>query len=105
MQQPLRLPALTATLIASLTLGGCFNKISGTFKDSNNVLSLDFNGKGTVYAKIVGIPVMGSYEEKDNKIIIKGPEGDMFIDVVDANTLSASHPLSTLTGELTLKRQ
>jgi len=48
---------------------------------------------------------VGDFEEKDNKIIIKNKEGDMFIDIIDATTLSMTHPLSAFTGELRLKRQ
>jgi hypothetical protein len=94
-----------AAFVLLLLLGGCLRKVSGTYQDSGNHVSLDFHNDGKVYAKVFGVPVVGSYEEKDNKIIIKQGQGDMLIDIVDSNTLSMSHPLSAVMGELQLKRQ
>lgn len=92
-------------LAISLALSGCLRRISGTYRDSSNLVSLDFHQDGKVYAKVFGVPMVGDYEEKDNKIIFKGDEGDIFIDIIDSKTLSMSHPLSSFTGEVQLKRQ
>ena len=99
------LVGLGLTVLLTVVLTGCLRKVSGTYKDATNSVPLEFHGDGKVYAKIFGVPVVGSYEEKDGKIIFKGAEGDVFIDIVDAEILSMSHPLSPLTGELQLKRQ
>ncbi|MEB3354969.1 MAG: hypothetical protein VKM34_12195 [Cyanobacteriota bacterium] len=69
------------------------------------MVSLDFHRDGKVYAKIFGVPMVGDYEEKGDKIIFKSDDGDVFIDIVDNDTLSMSHPLSPFTGEVTLRRQ
>jgi len=92
-------------LLLSLGLNGCLKRISGTYRDSTNVVSLDFQRDGKVYAKIFGVPMVGDYEERGNKIIFKNAEGDIFIDIIDNDTLSMSHPLSSFTGEVQLKRQ
>lgn len=97
-------PALVLVAVC-LSLSGCLNRISGTYRDSNNAVSLDFHRDGKVYAKVFGVPMVGDYEEKDNKIIFKNADGDMFIDIIDADTLSMSHPLSSFTGEIRLKRK
>jgi hypothetical protein len=68
-------------------------------------VSLDFNGKGTVYAKIFGATAVGSYQVKDDKVLFEREDGTMFIDIADGNTLSVSHAMSTFTGDLMLKRQ
>lgn len=105
-RRPQWIAALLAVLMAvSLGLGGCLRRISGTYRDSANLVSLDFQGDGKVYAKVFGVPMVGDYEEKGNKIVFKNAEGDMFIDIIDADTLSMSHPLSSFTGEIRLKRQ
>lgn len=96
---------LAIMLSLSLALSGCLRRISGTYRDSNNLVSLDFHRDGKVYAKVFGLPMVGDYEEKDNKIIFKNAEGDIFINIIDADTLSMSHPLSSFTGEIQLKRQ
>ena len=92
-------------LLLPLLLSGCLRRISGTYKDPASHVSLDFHRDGKVYAKVFGVSIVGDFEEKDNKIIIKNNEGDMFIDIIDADTLSMTHPLSAFTGELRLKRQ
>ncbi|MEB3271051.1 MAG: hypothetical protein VKJ44_05330 [Synechococcus sp.] len=100
-----RLGPLVLVLLLPLLLSGCLRRISGTYKDPASHVSLDFHRDGKVYAKVFGVPIVGDFEEKDNKIIIKNKEGDMFIDIIDATTLSMTHPLSAFTGELRLKRQ
>ena len=84
-----------AAELVPLLLTGCLRRISGTYKDASGQVSLEFHRDGKVYAKVFGVPMVGDFEEKDNKIIFKGPQGEMFIDIVDANTLSMSHPLKT----------
>ena len=103
-RRPRRL-RLLALLLVPLLLTGCLRRISGTYKDASGQVSLEFHRDGKVYAKVFGVPMVGDFEEKDNKILFKGPRGDLFIDIVDANTLSMSHPLSAFTGELRLIRQ
>lgn len=94
--------------VAALTLpllAGCIRKISGVYKDANNFVTLDFQPDGKVYSRFLGVPVVADYQERGNKIIFKGPEGDSFVDIVDANTLSIDHPLAEYTGKIELKRQ
>ena len=101
----IRLPLLATTALLLLLAGGCIRKVSGVYKDSKNIMSLDFQSDGKVYSRIMGVPVVSDYEESGNKIIFKGPEGDTFVDIVDANTLSIDHPFSEYTGRIELKKQ
>ena len=100
-----RKPVYVATALSLLLLGGCFNRVSGVYKDPRSVISLDFQSDGKVYARVMGVPVASDYQESGNKIIFKGPEGDTFVDIVDANTLSIDHPLAEYTGKIELKKQ
>ena len=100
-----RKPVYVATALSLLLLGGCFNRVSGVYKDPRSVISLDFQSDGKVYARVMGVPVVSDYQESGNKIIFKGPEGDTFVDIVDANTLSIDHPLAEYTGKIELKKQ
>ena len=105
MQPITRPPVVAATALVLLLLGGCMNRISGVYKDPSSVISLDFQSDGKVYARVMGVPVVSDYQESGNKIIFKGPEGDTFVDIVDANTLSIDHPLAEYTGKIELKKQ
>ncbi|WP_255020422.1 hypothetical protein [Cyanobium sp. WKJ7-Wakatipu] len=100
-----RYPLLATAALLLLLASGCIRKISGVYKDANNVMSLDFQPDGRVYSRIMGVPVVSNYEESGSKIIFKGPEGDAFVDIVDANTLSIDHPLAEYTGRIELKKQ
>ena len=102
-RRPTRL--LISAIICSLLLCACGKQITGTYKDANSNMSLDFKDDGKVYAKLVGLPVVMDYEERDDKIVVHGSEGDMFIDIIDNKTLSISHPLSSLTEEFLLIRE
>jgi hypothetical protein len=101
----IRRPFLTTMALLLLLVGGCIRKVSGVYKDSNNIISLDFQPDGKVYSRIMGIPVVSDYEESGSKIIFRGAEGDTFVDIVDANTLSIDHPLAEYTGKIELKKQ
>ena len=100
-----RKPVYVATALSLLLLGGCFNRVSGVYKDPRSVISLDFQSDGKVYARVMGVPVVSDYQESVNNIIFKGPEGYTFVDIVDANTLSIDHPLAEYTGKIELKKQ
>ena len=100
-----RHPVTAATAICLLLLGGCMQRISGIYKDSRNIISLDFQSDGKVYTRMMGVPVVSDYEESGNKIIFKGADGDTFVDIIDANTLSIDHPLAEYTGKIELKKQ
>ena len=105
MHSKTRYPVLATAALLLLLASGCIRKISGVYKDANNIMSLDFQSDGKVYSRIMGIPVVSDYEESGSKIIFKGPEGDTFVDIVDANTLSIDHPLAEYTGRIELKKQ
>lgn len=105
MHSKTRYPVLATAALLLLLASGCIRKISGVYKDANNIMSLDFQSDGKVYSRIMGIPVVSAYEESGSKIIFKGPEGDAFVDIVDANTLSIDHPLAEYTGRIELKKQ
>ena len=100
-----RHPVTAATAVCLLLLGGCMQRISGVYKDSRNIISLDFQSDGKVYTRMIGVPVVSDYEESGNKIIFKGADGDTFVDIIDANTLSIDHPLAEYTGKIELKKQ
>lgn len=100
-----RYPVIAASALVLLLLGACMNRISGVYKDPRSLISLDFQSDGKVYARVMGVPVVSDYQESGNKIIFKGPEGDTFVDIVDANTLSIDHPLAEYTGKIELKKQ
>lgn len=101
----IRYPVLAAAALVLLITGGCFRKVSGVYRDPNNIVSLDFQSDGRVYSRIMGIPVVSEYEESGSKIIFKGAEGDTFVDIIDAKTLSTDHPLAEYTGRIELKKQ
>jgi len=105
MQPIFRHPVTAATAVCLLLLGGCMQRISGVYKDSQNIISLDFQSDGKVYTRMMGVPVVSDYQESGNKIIFKGADGDTFVDIVDANTLSIDHPLAEYTGKIELKKQ
>lgn len=100
-----RYSALATAALLLLLASGCIRRVSGTYKDANNIISLDFQSDGKVYSRIMGVPVVSSYEESGSKIIFKGAEGDTFVDIVDANTLSIDHPLAEYTGRIELKKE
>ena len=105
MHRAIRSALLAASTVVLLLTGGCIRRISGVYKDSNNFITLDFQPDGKVYSRIMGVPIVADYQEKGSKIIFKGPEGDTFVDIVDANTLSIDHPLAEYTGKIALKKQ
>lgn len=105
MQPIFRHPVTAATVVCLLLLGGCMHRISGVYKDSRNIISLHFQSDGKVYTRMMGVPVVSDYQESGNKIIFKGADGDTFVDIVDANTLSIDHPLAEYTGKIELKKQ
>ena len=105
MHSKTRYSVLATAALLLLLASGCIRKISGVYKDANNIMSLDFQSDGKVYSRIMGIPVVSDYEESGSKIIFNGPEGDTFVDIVDANTLSIDHPLAEYTGRIELKKQ
>jgi len=105
MEPIFRHPVTAATAVCLLLLGGCMQRISGVYKDSRNIISLDFQSDGKVYTRMMGVPVVSDYQESGNKIIFKGADGDTFVDIVDANTLSIDHPLAEYTGKIELKKQ
>jgi hypothetical protein len=49
----------------------------------------------------MGVPLVSDYQERGDKIIF----GDTFVDIIDSNTLSISHPFEELTGSFELKKQ
>ncbi len=101
----IRYPVLAAAALVLFITGGCYRKVSGVYRDPNNIVSLDFQSDGRVYSRIMGIPVVSEYEESGSKIIFKGADGDTFVDIIDANTLSIDHPLAQYTGRIELKKQ
>lgn len=105
MQRSIRNSLLPVSVLGLLLTGGCTRKISGVYKDSSNLMTLDFQSDGKVYSRIMGVPIVADYQERGNKIIFKGPEGDTFVDIVDANTLSIDHPLSQYTGKVELRKE
>jgi hypothetical protein len=101
----MRHAAIAGAVLLLLITTSCTRRIAGVYKDSNNLMSLDFQPDGKVYSSIMGVPLVSDYQERGDKIIFEGPEGDTFVDIIDSNTLSINHPFEKLTGRFELKKQ
>ena len=55
-----RYPVLATAALLLLLASGCIRKISGVYKDANNIMSLDFQPDGRVYSRIMGVPVVSN---------------------------------------------
>jgi hypothetical protein len=93
--------AIACAALFLIIATGCTRRISGVYKDSTNLILLDFQPDGKVYSRIMGVPLVSDYQERGDKIIF----GDTFVDIIDSNTLSISHPFEELTGSFELKKQ
>jgi hypothetical protein len=105
MPRQIRCQAIAAAALLLIVLAGCIRKVSGTYKDQNNIMLFDFQSDGKAYARIMGAPVVLDYQESGSKIILKGSQGDAFLNIVDGNTLSIDHLLADYTGRIELKKQ
>jgi hypothetical protein len=54
MQRSIRNSLLPVSVLGLLLTGGCTRKISGVYKDSSNLMTLDFQSDGKVYSRIMG---------------------------------------------------
>ena len=60
MHSKTRYPVLATAALLLLLASGCIRKISGVYKDANNIMSLDFQPDGRVYSRIMGVPVVSN---------------------------------------------
>ena len=93
-----------STTLLLLILCGCSPKINGLYEDSNQIIKLDFKPSGKVYARIIGLPIISDYQEKDGKIIFTSNQGETFVDIINEKILSIDHPLSEYTGKIQLNK-
>lgn len=64
-----------AVCVAALTLGGCSDRMIGTYEDDAGIGSLEFQDDGRVYVTMLEMTVVGEYEVDGDRIIIHGPRG------------------------------
>ncbi len=104
MRKQKRIVASMSTTLLLLSLYGCTPKISGLYEDLNQIIKLDFKPSGKVYARIIGLPIISDYQEKDGKIIFTSNQGETYVDIINEKTLSIDHPLSEYTGKIKLNK-
>jgi hypothetical protein len=60
-----------------LLLTGCSSGLSGEYTDENGIMSYEFQTDGKVFMKMMGMQFAGEYEIDENKVIVKGPNGNL----------------------------
>jgi len=76
----LRLPRLSVAILSfvvAFSLSGCGSGLSGEYADERGIMRYDFKSDGKVYISALGIEAAGEYEVDDNKVIVRGPNGNM----------------------------
>jgi hypothetical protein len=77
--------SITAGLVLLLT--ACGSGLSGQYSDNSGIMQYDFKSDGKVYVTTLGIQSAGEYEIDDDKLIIKGNNGNMVLQIKEDDTL------------------
>jgi len=77
--------SITAGLMLLLT--ACGSGLSGQYSDKSGIMQYDFKTDGKVYVTTLGIQSAGEYEIDDDKLIIKGNNGNMVLQIKEDDTL------------------
>jgi hypothetical protein len=72
----------------ALLLTACGSRLSGQYSDKSGMLQYDFRSDGKVYMSTLGIQTAGEYEIDDDKVILKGSNGNMVLEIQDDGTLT-----------------
>ena len=67
----------TVLLVLLLLITGCSSGLSGEYTDENGLMSYEFQSDGKVFMKMMGMQFAGEYEIDENKVIVKGPNGNL----------------------------
>ena len=76
---------ITAGLVLLLT--ACGSGLSGQYSDNSGIMQYDFKSDGKVYVTTLGIQSAGEYEIDDDKLIIRGNNGNMVLQIKEDDTL------------------
>jgi len=77
--------SITAGLVLLLT--ACGSGLSGQYSDNSGIMQYDFKSDGKVYVTTLGIQSAGEYEIDDDKLIIRGNNGNMVLQIKEDDTL------------------
>jgi len=70
-----------------LLLTACGSGLSGQYSDNSGIMQYDFRSGGKVYVTTLGIQSAGEYEIDDDKLIIRGNNGNMVLQIREDGTL------------------
>ena len=70
----------TVLLTLLFLLAGCSSGLSGKYSDENGLMSYEFQSDGKVFMKMMGMQFAGEYEIDEDKVIVKGPNGNLVFD-------------------------
>jgi len=77
--------SITAGLMLLLT--ACGSGLSGQYSDNSGIMQYDFKTDGKVYVTTLGIQSAGEYEIDDDKVIIRGNNGNIVFQIKEDDTL------------------
>jgi len=77
--------SITAGLMLLLT--ACGSGLSGQYSDNSGIMQYDFKTNGKVYVTTLGIQSAGEYEIDDDKVIIRGNNGNIVFQIKEDDTL------------------
>jgi hypothetical protein len=78
---------VTITAGFMLLLAACGSGLSGQYTDNAGIMLYDFKSDGKVYVTTLGIQSAGEYEIDDDKLIIRGNNGNMVLQIKEDDTL------------------
>jgi hypothetical protein len=84
-----RFAGMQASITAGLALllTACGSGLSGQYSDNSGIMQYDFKSDGKVYVTTLGIQSAGEYEIDDDKLIIRGNNGNMVLQIKEDDTL------------------
>ena len=75
------------TMSWPLLMTACGSGLSGRYSDNSGIMQYDFRSDGKVYVTTLGIQSAGEYEIDDDKLIIRGKNGNMVLQIREDDTL------------------
>jgi hypothetical protein len=83
-----RFAGMRVTITAGLMLlTACGSGLSGQYSDNAGIMQYDFRSDGRVYVTTLGIQSAGEYEIDDDKVIIRGSNGNVVFQLKEDDTL------------------
>ena len=94
-------PGVRLVLFLTLTfclfaLTGCTRRLSGTYTDEQNIVTLEFRDGKAYMGTFLGNKSQLDYEVKGKDLILKAPQGNMVMHIEDDGSLSGFGTGSTL---------